>query len=567
MKKRRSMFHLTISQKYIAIAVLAVLTTLISSIIGLSRFYEALETRARAEIQHEVEQASSMLSGYVDAYKRGDISKDEAERHAFDALRPMRFAETGYIFALRMDGTMALDPPSPKLEGSNVLGEKDVNGRLFFKDMVELGKTNQSGFVDYHWPRPGKSDAVAKAAYLVPIPELGMIIGSGIYLDDAEAQTWGVIKHILLLMIPILTVFVLYVVNAGRASARRLGEMTSAMDELAGGNFSVTLPGLDRPDEIGDMARAVEEFKVKAAGEAGRAAKEKSARDEAAAAKRHEDMLVLASQFEEVVGGIVGAVSLSTEDLDGVARAMAANAHRAEEEAAAGVSTAQMTSHNVQSVASATEQLSQSIKEIGQQASRSQEISSKSATEATRAIAQVSELRESVQRIGGIVSMISGVAQQTNMLALNATIEAARAGEAGRGFAVVAQEVKSLAEQTGKATDEIASQIANVQSATTDTANFISAIAESTQEVNAIATVIAGTLDAQDSAAHEIAQNVLEASERTEQLKTTVGAVRTDSAASGVAAEKVLQSISVLANQTKNLRSECDRFLSHIRSA
>jgi methyl-accepting chemotaxis protein len=567
MQKKRSLLHLTISQKYIFIAILAVLTTLVSSIMALDRFYVALTNSSRAEIQHEVELASSMARGIVAEYKRGAISKDEAERRAFDALRPMRFGETGYIFALRLDGTMALDPPSPKLEGSNVLGDKDANGRFFFKDMVELGKANQSGFVEYQWPRPGKSEAVAKAAYLVPIEELGLVIGAGIYLDDATAQTWGVIERIMMLMAPILIAFVLFVVNAGRASAKRLGEMTGAMDELAAGNFGVILPGLDRPDEIGDMARAVEAFKLKAAEEAARAAQDKAARDQAAAAKRREEMLVLASEFEKAVGGIVGAVAVSADDLNGVAKTMASNAHRAEEEAAAGVSTAQMTSHNVQSVASATEQLSQSIKEIGQQASRSQDISAKSATEAARAIAQVSELSDSVQRIGGIVAMISGVAQQTNMLALNATIEAARAGEAGRGFAVVAQEVKSLAEQTGKATDEIATQIANVQSATTETANFISTIAETTQEVNSIATVIAGTLEAQDAAAHEIAQNVLEASERTGQLQTAVGSVRTVSAASGEAAEKVLQSISVLADQTRSLRSECDRFLSHIRSA
>ena len=275
----------------------------------------------------------------------------------------------------------------------------------------------------------------------------------------------------------------------------------------------------------------------------------------------------LAQKFETAVGGVVGGVTDATRRLENVARALVQEARYSGEQADIGARAAEVASQNVLSVASAAEELSFSVQEIGASASRSRTLSEDAAREAETTRDRMGELVAAIDHIGGIVAMIAGIAQQTNMLALNATIEAARAGEQGRGFAVVAQEVKSLAEQTTRATSDVSGQIANIQRASQEANSCIGLMAEATHEVSAIASSIAMSVGSQGEATQEIAQNVQDASGRTRELSQVIEEVRSASRQSGDSAEQVLQSVTDLGRQIDSLRRECDSFLVQVRAA
>jgi methyl-accepting chemotaxis protein len=245
----------------------------------------------------------------------------------------------------------------------------------------------------------------------------------------------------------------------GRSVSKPLSAMTAAMIELAKGNFAVVLPGLGRPDEIGEIAQAVETFKVNAERKARDEAEAKIRQDQLAAKHRKADMIKLADDFESAVGEIIETVSSASTELEASATTLTSTAVRSQDLATKVAAASEEASTNVQSVASATEELSSSVNEISRQVQESARIAREAVDQARSTNDRVSELSKAAARIGDVVELINTIAGQTNLLALNATIEAARAGEAGRGFAVVASEVKALAQQTAKATGEIGQQI------------------------------------------------------------------------------------------------------------
>src|SRR4030081_1763634 len=248
--------------------------------------------------------------------------------------------------------------------------------------------------------------------------------------------------------------------------ARPMRALSVSMEELAAGNFAVVLPGLGRKDEVGDVAGAVEKFKVVAEQKARDEAEARIRQDQAAARQRKVDMIKLADDFEGAVGEIVDTVSSASTELEASANTLTATAVRSQELTTMVAAASEEASTNVQSVASATEEMTLSVNEISRQVQDSARMANDAVDQARKTNDRVSELSKAAARIGDVVVLINTIAGQTNLLALNATIEAARAGEAGRGFAVVASEVKALAEQTAKATGEIGQQITGIQAAT-----------------------------------------------------------------------------------------------------
>jgi methyl-accepting chemotaxis protein len=356
------------------------------------------------------------------------------------------------------------------------------------------------------------------------------------------------------------------VVMVSRRVTRPLGVLKDAMLKLAGGDLSVAPAYVDRQDEIGALGRAMQTFKDSMA-EAERLRGEQAAIEQRSAAARKRQMAELADAFQSAVGDIVDAVSRASAELESAAGQLTGTAESTQTLAGRVAQASDDASTNVQSVASAAEEMSSSVGEIGRQVEESSRIARDAVNQAERTDGRIAELSSAASRIGDVVKLIGAIAQQTNLLALNATIEAARAGESGKGFAVVAQEVKQLATQTAKATDEIGAQIAAMQSATADSVQAIHEIGETITRLSEIAAAIAAAVEQQGAATAEISRNVQEAAQGTSEVAANIGEVSRGAAETGSASAQVLGSARGLSHESSRLRDEVTRFVSTVRAA
>ncbi|UHC19129.1 methyl-accepting chemotaxis protein [Methylobacterium currus] len=348
---------------------------------------------------------------------------------------------------------------------------------------------------------------------------------------------------------------------------RPIGRLVRVLDRMAHGEIEAEIPEARRGDEIGVIGRAVEGIKAMVAQKAAEQAEIKRIADAAAGEARRRTMMALADGFEQAVGGIVGRVASSATELEATAGQMSGTATETASQSAAVAAAAEQAASNVGTVAAAAEELGASVAEIGRQVDGSAGLAKAAVAEADRTGARVRELSQTVSRIGDVAGLISSIAAQTNLLALNATIEAARAGAAGRGFAVVAAEVKELASQTAKATEEIGQQIAAVQGATGETVSAITAITERIREIDAVTVAIAAAVEEQGVATQEIVRNVSQAATGTGEVTGNIAGVAGAAEETGAAAAQVLASATELSRQSEHLGAEVARFLATVRAA
>ncbi|SDI95702.1 MULTISPECIES: methyl-accepting chemotaxis protein [Bradyrhizobium] len=381
---------------------------------------------------------------------------------------------------------------------------------------------------------------------------------------DAAAATSQ--RNLILGTVAILAVAIVLAFLLGRGLSRPLAAITAVMNRLSSGEIDVTIPGSERRDELGTMAAAVDVFRrsmIEARGmrEAQEASKQQTELEKRTLQRQ------MADRFEADVKSVVATVAKATSDMQRVAGEITASVNGTSEQAAAAAAASEEASASVSTVAAATEELASSVTEIGRQVTHSSQVADNAVVKAGKTTEMVGSLATAAEKIGDVLRLIGAIASQTNLLALNATIEAARAGDAGRGFAVVASEVKELASQTAKATEEIAAQVAAIQSATGECVTAIGGISDTIREISGIATTIAAAVEQQDSATREIARSVQQAATGTSEVSVNVTGASQSADRSRALADNVLAATGQLGRQADALHESVDTFLAGLRDA
>ena len=512
------------------------------------------------------EQAVSIAADTDRQAKAAGLSREEAIKQYRNTIRPIRYGGgAGYYFSYGMDGMTLVLGPTPNVEGTSRLGVKDADGKLWVQAMIEVAR-HGGGTVDYRYPKPGSTVALPKLAYVLPVPGWNMFVATGLYIDDLDTDFRAALLHLATIGGGILLVTLLAAWLVNRDITRSLGGLKTAMDRVAGGDLTTAVPGVDRRDEVGEMAGALLVFQDSMA-ETGRLRAAQEAAKLRAAAEHKATLNRMADGFESKIGHLVGMLSSGATELTATAESMTHTANQSNQQAGAVAAAAEEASTSLQTVAAAAEQLTASIGEITRQVAQSSTIAGKAVEDARRTTTIVQTLADAAEKIGAVVGLITSIAGQTNLLALNATIEAARAGDAGKGFAVVASEVKSLASQTGKATEQIDAQITQIQAATKEAVQAIRDISATIEGVSLIATAIASAVEQQGAATSSIAHNVQQTARAAQDVTTSIGGVSTAATQTGAAASQVLSAAHDLSQQAEQLSGEVDTFVAGVRAA
>ena len=555
-----------ISIKWAIILFLSIMCVFLAGVVG--KQYLALEDLSR--IQDTGAEASSEAVSYTQAASLGAevyqvIADAIINRHLDETAREWPAAKAAALASINDVTSHAKDPKEADLARQAAEGFSHIV-EIFETEMLpELKKSTGvtpaidglDGKLDEHLAAMRKNFIVLKNARIASAKQSDDMFDARIQKEISTAI------GILLISLIFVSASAVYLVRKIIVPLTRLNR---AMTEMAAGDLDLAVPGVERGDELGEMARTVEVFKKNGL-EVERLKTSQQAIEQRATEQRKADMVKMADNFENAVGEIIETVSSASTELEASASSLTATAARSQELTTLVATSSEQTSTNVQMVASATEELTSSVNEISRQVQESARMAGEAVDQARKTNDKVGELSKAAARIGDVVELINTIAGQTNLLALNATIEAARAGEAGRGFAVVASEVKALAEQTAKATGDIGRHISGIQTATQESVGAIKEISGTIERLSEISATIASAVEEQGAASQEISRNVQQAAQGTLQVSANIADVQRGAAETGSASSQVLSAAQSLSSDSNRLKLEVGKFLDTVRAA
>ncbi|BDW96876.1 MULTISPECIES: methyl-accepting chemotaxis protein [Thalassospira] len=561
-----SLSSVKIGTRMLIIVAGAVLAVLLVGAFGLTELRQNMLEDRKTKTKNLVESTINLIGHYHALEQSGEMTTEEAQNAAKGAVAALRYDEKNYFFVFDHTPVLLIHDIKKDLVGKNLTDNVDGSGKFLYREFVRVAEEKGEGFVDYTYKVPNSDDLRPKLSFVKDFKPWGWIVATGIYIDDVNA----VFMQIMLVMGGVALAILVAVVGVSlmisRGITRPLFDISENMLRLSQGDHNIEVNYTHQKSEIGDLARAMDIFKSKTIEmeemRTQREEQERIAEEDKRAALRK-----MADSFEASVGQVVAQVIEASGNMQSSANAMTDTSKQVGERSTVVSAASQEMSTNVETVASAAEELSTSIAEISNQVAQSATIAKGAVQTSEETHQKIELLAEAANQIGEVVSLITDIAEQTNLLALNATIEAARAGDAGKGFAVVANEVKNLANQTAKATEDIRSQVSDIQVATSNAVNAIAEIAETIRSLDGATTTIASAVEEQGAATQEIARNVEQASHGSRDVSENISGVSTAANDAEKLSGEVLGLAEGLGRQAAVLNEAVESFLAEVRNA